>query len=85
METTISLTGETLDFALKVYRDKESAITKQLKSVDMRMKKLSKTKETLEQELSGVKSFVPSFVSSQTMAKRLCEDTNDGETPFKII
>ena len=53
METNISLSGEALDLALKVYGDKEDSLTKQLKAVVSRLEELSVQKETIEKELSG--------------------------------
>ena len=58
MEDAISLSGEKLAFTLKVYQDNEARITKQLKSLNLRLSKINRQKETLEDELVKVKTFI---------------------------
>jgi len=54
----ISLSGERLALTLKVYEDKADRITKQMKNLDSRMKKLAVQKMNLGKELEELKSLI---------------------------
>jgi len=57
-QITISLSSETRALSLKVYKDNEARLKKQLKALDASIEKLNEKKEMIEKELAGISILI---------------------------
>src|SRR5437016_5069977 len=69
--TTVSLSGETLDLTLKVYEGNITRLTKQLKTLGIRIDKLNTKKEEMENELAGMMGLISKVTGKEPNSETL--------------